>query len=39
MADWLAAALFRRDVAELSLPQATKEPEIHVHDRAVLSLA
>jgi NADH dehydrogenase len=39
LADWSAAALFRRDVAELSLPHDTKEAESHAYDRAVLSVA
>jgi NADH dehydrogenase len=39
MADWLAAACFRRDVSELTLPTDPKETPTDVHDRPVLSLA
>jgi NADH dehydrogenase len=39
MGDWLAAACFRRDVTELSLPSDPKENPTDVHDRPVLSLA
>jgi NADH dehydrogenase len=38
MADWLAAACFRRDVTELSLPTET-ENRTDVDDRSVLSVA
>jgi NADH:ubiquinone reductase (H+-translocating) len=38
MADWLAAACFRRDVTELSLP-TEPETQTDVHDRPVLSVA
>jgi NADH dehydrogenase len=38
MADWLAAACFRRDVTELSL-STEPETQTDVHDRAVLSVA
>ena len=39
MADWLAAACFRRDVSELSLPTDPREAPTDVDDRSVLSFA